>query len=109
MFLPLTSGGTLCLPESRDRKDIWHWLEREQVTILHSVPSLISSWLSFASCRAMRSPRCDTYSSPAVLSRSDLIQKWRAILPRSGTLVNLYGTTETPQGRTFYKCRKLTV
>ncbi len=33
---------------------------------------------------------------------SDLIRKWRATFP-NGTLVNLYGTTETPQGRTHYE------
>jgi non-ribosomal peptide synthetase component F len=48
IFLPLTSGATLCLPESHDvvdRNQIVPWLSRENITILHVVPSLAQSWL----------------------------------------------------------------
>jgi fengycin family lipopeptide synthetase D len=46
LFLPLTSGATLCLPPRIfDRMNPWEWLDSAKITRLHAVPSLASHWL----------------------------------------------------------------
>ena len=103
IFLPLTSGATLCLSETPgvvDGRQIVPWLGRENITILHVVPSLAQSWLmglpSGASIDALRwaffagEPLSDT-----------LVYHWRRAFPRAG-VVNLYGPTETTLAKCFY-------
>ena len=48
IFLPLTSGATLCLPRPEivsQGDQLVPWLRREGITILHAVPSLAHAWL----------------------------------------------------------------
>jgi len=99
IFLPLTRGGTLCLPGDNDLVRTLQWLEREAITIIHSVPAVIQSWLANApgdlSLRSLRwlflagEPLTDT-----------LVRQWRATFPEGGAIVNLYGATES----TLVKC-----
>ncbi|WP_232463551.1 non-ribosomal peptide synthetase [Tumebacillus avium] len=104
IFLPLTSGATLCLPDATDdwsADAILPWLEREGISILHTVPSLASTWLSDlpqgVSLRALR------LLFPAGEPLTDVfVQKWRAEFPASGQIVNLYGPTETTLAKCFY-------
>jgi amino acid adenylation domain-containing protein len=105
IFLPLTSGATLCLPsvtEDLTPGRILPWLERQQITILHTVPTLVQSWLmnvpSGVSLRTLRriffagEPLTDT-----------LIHQWRATFPTAGEIVNLYGPTETTLAKCYYR------
>src|SRR5205823_3097769 len=51
IFLPLTSGGTLCLPEDDVELDpdaILSWLARERITVLHTVPTVAHWWATNA-------------------------------------------------------------
>src|SRR5262249_49189679 len=48
VFTPLTAGATLYLPDDSDELGPEHllpWLERERITMLHTVPALAQSWL----------------------------------------------------------------
>ena len=43
VFLPLTYGGVLCLPEAADEANgecLFRWIHRERISIIHAVPSL---------------------------------------------------------------------
>jgi amino acid adenylation domain-containing protein len=105
IFLPLTSGATLCLPEDEDEAisgQVLGWLERERVSVLHTVPSLAESWL--------RSPLCE----PRVTSlrilffageplASQLVAAWREATSSRCQIVNLYGPTETTLAKCFYR------
>jgi amino acid adenylation domain-containing protein/non-ribosomal peptide synthase protein (TIGR01720 family)/FkbM family methyltransferase len=104
VFLPLVSGATLCLPqdiEDLGAEQIIAWLEREQITLLHSVPALVQAWLdgapSNASLQALRwiflagEPLTDAF-----------VQRWRTTFPKAGRIVNLYGPTETTLAKCFY-------
>src|SRR5262249_39649451 len=102
IFLPLTSGGTLCLPKESDTlgpEQILLWLEREQVSLLHIVPTRAQSWLidipPEASLRALRW----VFFSGEPLT-DGLVNRWREAFPQANQIVNLYGPTET----TFVKC-----
>ncbi|MHC5730830.1 MAG: AMP-binding protein, partial [Nostoc sp.] len=60
IFLPLTSGATLCLPAPGDKLEptkILRYLEREQISVLHTVPSLAQSWLANVPSESLRNLR----------------------------------------------------
>ena len=46
LFLPLASGGTLCLPTEKQTLSPLRWLDEAGITVLHIVPTLANSWLS---------------------------------------------------------------
>ncbi|HEY0734368.1 MAG TPA: amino acid adenylation domain-containing protein, partial [Herpetosiphonaceae bacterium] len=106
VFTPLTSGATLCLPpleSSFGPDDVLPWLEREQITILHTVPSLAQSWLAQVptgvSLRALRW----VFSAGEPLTES-LVRRWRAAFPEMrGAIVLLYGQTETTLAKCFFQ------
>lgn len=105
IFTPLISGATLCVPAEDDRLDparLLSWMERERISMLHTVPSLAQSWLhrvpSGVSLRTLRwaffagEPLTDT-----------LVRRWRQAFPEAGEIVNLYGPTETTLAKCFFR------
>ena len=105
IFLPLTSGATLCLPAEGDELEptrILRWLEREQISVLHTVPTLAQSWLvnvpPSVSLRALK--RIFFAGEPL---KDTLIRRWRETFPEAGEIVNLYGPTETTLAKCFYR------
>ena len=54
IYLPLTSGATLCLPESADDlspQRFWSWLADMRITTVVAVPSCAEIWLSICAER----------------------------------------------------------
>ena len=102
VFLPLTSGATICLPEEAEGSvpgQILPWLGRAKVTLLHAVPSLAQSWL--ATCTEtvdLESLRTVFFAGEPLAE--GLVRLWRENHHFQGTIVNLYGPTET----TLVKC-----
>jgi amino acid adenylation domain-containing protein len=104
VFTPLSSGATLCLPPEPgmlDPERLLSWMERERISMLHTVPSLAQSWLPYVppgiSLGALRwvffagEPLTDT-----------LVRRWRKTFPASGEIVNLYGPTETTLAKCYF-------
>lgn len=104
IFTPLTAGATLCLPPEEGLLEpmrLLSWMERERISMLHTVPSLAQSWLPHvppgASLRSLRwvffagEPLTDT-----------LVHRWRKAFPESGEIVNLYGPTETTLAKCYF-------
>ena len=104
IFLPLTSGGTLCLVD--DEADvaasaILAWLAEEEIAIVHTVPTLAQAWLSAdTSDDDIRSVRCVFFAGEPLQGR--LANRWRAKFPGTKQVVNLYGPTETTLAKCFY-------
>ncbi len=105
VFLPLSSGATLCLPEEDNdlsADQILRWLEREGVTLLHTVPALAQTWLAYLpagiSLRALRY----VFFAGEPLSEA-LVRRWREAFPEAGEIVNLYGPTETTMAKFFFR------
>jgi amino acid adenylation domain-containing protein len=100
IFLPLTSGATLCLPEQADPDAIVPWLIASEATLVHVVPSLAQVWL--AKLPATVVGRTLRYVFFAGEPLSDvLVRSWRRVFPAC-TVVNLYGPTETTLAKCHY-------
>ncbi len=110
IFLPLVSGATLCLPEHDDIEldDILAWLERAHITLLHTVPSLVQSWLGHAAPGlSLHALRCIFFAGEPL--KEPLIRRWRDTFPTAGEIVNLYGPTETTLAKCCYHVQHDTV
>lgn len=104
IFLPLTSGATLCLPESQvheSSEQLIEWMRTEKISILHTVPSLAQSWLNDLK-RPVELPALRWVFFAGEPLTDTLVEQWRATFGRSGNLVNLYGPTETTLAKCFF-------
>jgi len=105
IFLPLTSGATLCLPEEDDvllPERIIPWLARERITVIHTVPTLAQSWLSnLPSNVALPALRLIFFAGEAL--KSTLVQRWCNMFGKACRMVNLYGPTETTLAKCYYE------
>ena len=105
IFLPLTSGATLCLPgdtEDLSPGRILPWLERQQITLLHTVPTLAQSWLLNVPDGVSLGTLRQIFFAGEPLTAT-LIQRWRETFPLAGEIVNLYGPTETTLAKCYYR------
>jgi acyl-coenzyme A synthetase/AMP-(fatty) acid ligase/acyl carrier protein len=102
VFLPLTSGATLCLPDDLDdlsAERVLPWLEAERISVLHVVPTLTQSWL------AQRPPGYVQHHLRYAFSAGEplvdaLVYEFREVFPRA-EVVLLYGQTETTMAKCF--------
>ncbi len=105
IFLPLTSGATLCLPEESDdiaANDVLNWLDVQKVTVLHTVPSITQFWLTNrASERSLRYLRYVFFAGEPLTD--SLVNDWKNSLHYDGKIVNLYGPTETTLVKSYYE------
>ncbi len=102
VFLPLTSGGTLCLPEEGDQAHVLAWLAREGVTVVHAVPTLLQTWLTQESTGVDLGKLRWLFLAGEPLSGA-LVQTWRDRFPGGAEVVNLYGPTETTLVKCFHR------
>ncbi len=102
VFLPLTSGATLCLPAAdgvASPPRLVDWLRREGITLLHTLPAVAQSWIaSLDGPRPLPALRRVFFSGEPLTGV--LVERWRRAFPGEALLVNLYGPTET----TMVKC-----
>jgi amino acid adenylation domain-containing protein len=104
VFLPLVSGATLCLPdETADTAsgDMLSWMDREGITIFHAVPTLGQTWLgTMANGARPRKLRWAFFGGEPLTDR--LVARWRAVIPPTARIVNLYGPAETTLAKCFH-------
>jgi amino acid adenylation domain-containing protein len=104
VFLPLTSGATLCLPVAGPvpPASVLPWLSSERVTVMHAVPTVARAWLRAAPAGlCVPDLRLLLFSGEALTSA--LVQRLRDQLQYDGTVINLYGPTETTLTRCWYE------
>jgi len=105
IFLPLTSGASLHLPDfPEDARDgrVLSWLDKEEISILHTVPTLAQSWLEDGPSQASLKSLRWVFFAGEPLTES-LVRRWRRSFPGTGKIVNLYGPTETTLAKCFYQ------
>jgi amino acid adenylation domain-containing protein len=103
IFLPLTSGATLHLPEDgvspgSDRMPAW--LDRHGITAIHVVPTVAQSWLASSLEGVSLGKLRWTFFGGEPLTVG-LVQRWRETFVESGEIVNLYGPAETTLAKCF--------
>lgn len=109
IFLPLTSGASLCLPMpdmDLSAKAVFAWLESQQITVVHTVPTLTKMWLMERAedTASLPMPKYLRWLFLAGEPLSDrLVNQWRAAFPNIGKIVNLYGPTETTLAKCYYR------
>ncbi|RQP26340.1 amino acid adenylation domain-containing protein [Piscinibacter terrae] len=103
MFLALTSGATLSIPEEADVLDpgaILSWMASERISVLHVVPSLLRAWINNAP-EGLKLPALRRVFLAGEPLTDSLIKSFRASFGEKDALVtNFYGPTET----TLIKC-----
>jgi amino acid adenylation domain-containing protein len=102
IFLPLTSGATLCLPERSvdDPNELWQWFEDNSITIVHGVPSRLRMWLSGVPENISLPSFRWLFMAGEPLSKT-LVDAWRSSF--AGEVINLYGPTETTLAKSWYR------
>ncbi|MGZ5053853.1 MAG: AMP-binding protein [Methylobacter sp.] len=109
IFLPLTSGASICMPEQNDLLNPLAWLAKERISVAHTTPSLLQSWLSTLQQPLDLQALRWLFVAGEPLTEA-LIGKWRHFFPEHGQIVNLYGPTETTLAKCFYPIpRKLSL
>ena len=101
IFLPLTSGATLCIPEEADLLNPLRWCAREGVTAVHTTPTVMMSWLSMAATEFTPVSIEWVFVSGEPLA-DNVVRAWRDRFPACGRIVNLYGQTERPPAKCYY-------
>jgi amino acid adenylation domain-containing protein len=115
LFVPLCSGGTVCLPPQEavlDRESLVQWIEAERLTLVHCVPSVFRQLLAElmtmdADARAARFPHLRKILMAGEVLEVKHVQQWMEIFGTRIQLVNLYGSTETTMIKMFHRIEKL--
>jgi amino acid adenylation domain-containing protein len=106
LFWPLLYGAQMVLARPGGHQDpsyLAEVIERQRVTVMHFVPSMLSVFLQRAELRRVRSLR-HTFCSGEALS-VDTQNRFLRSLP--GKLHNLYGPTEAAVDVTAWECQVL--
>ncbi|MCP4154518.1 MAG: amino acid adenylation domain-containing protein, partial [bacterium] len=107
VFVPLCSGGTVCIPGTADvllsSPRLIDWMDRSKINLIHCVPAffrLFSSKESMVSENNFKSLKFILLSGEKI-NPPDLSNWYDAFAERI-KLVNLWGTSETTLAKTFY-------
>ncbi len=105
VFVPLCSGATLCVPDSRetilDPGQLLRWMHERQITLMHCVPTLFRALVN-------EPPRPEYVTSLKYLLIAGEplfgadVKKWMDNYGDGVQLVNLYGPTETTLAKFCY-------
>jgi len=100
LFLPLCSGATLCIPPHsllQDGASLLAWLEAEEISLVHCVPSLfrqILHALKTTEGAAERLPRLRAVMMVGEALQTKLVKQWRETMGSRTKLYNFYSPTE---------------
>jgi acyl-coenzyme A synthetase/AMP-(fatty) acid ligase/acyl carrier protein len=103
---PLWAGATLVIPagdECDSPESTVAWLASADISVVNVVPSVARSWLRHGlnRCESLRTVFFAGEPVPA-----PLVDEWHAMFPRTQTLVNFYGTTETTLPKVYKRLRR---
>jgi amino acid adenylation domain-containing protein len=104
VFLPLCSGATLVLPDEHDLAEpasVLAWLERQHITLLHTVPSLGQHWTAHVDA-GTRLPELRRVFFAGEPLQGELVQRFRQLAP-AAEVINLYGPTETTMIKCYFR------
>jgi mycobactin peptide synthetase MbtE len=111
IFVPLCTGGTLCLPSAGIRSNIpllLEWLTAAEINLVHCAPSVFRLITRYLETSLLRKITPLLPSLKYVLMAGEPlygkdIAAWRSRVGHHVELVNLYGTSETTMAKTFHR------
>ncbi|WP_414621619.1 non-ribosomal peptide synthetase [Calothrix sp. CCY 0018] len=105
IFVPLCSGGVVCIPEEidtiLDARKLISFLDNQQINLIHCVPSLFRSILNQDLDKNQFCALQYILLSGEPLQQND-ISRWMDVYGDRIQLVNLYGASETTMTKFFY-------
>ncbi|QXU43268.1 non-ribosomal peptide synthetase [Pedobacter sp. D749] len=113
IFVPLCSGGTLCVPSVAIVSNpilLLKWLKQASITLVHYVPSLFKTLTR--ELEVMSGEECSFPAlkfmllSGEILYSTDL-KKWWDNTESNTEFVNLYGPTETTLAKMFHRIKAI--
>jgi amino acid adenylation domain-containing protein len=112
IFVPLCSGGTICVPDMKDiisdPGKLSDWLEKSGIHLIHFVPALFRVLNSNPLTRDRLKNLKFILLSGERINPTDLV-KWYNTFDERIQLVNLWGTSETTLAKTCYFIRKIDI
>ncbi|WKX69506.1 non-ribosomal peptide synthetase [Streptomyces sp. XD-27] len=101
VFVPLWTGGTVVFPEAdvREARAVAQWLADERITLVHLTPGLGDALADSAPEGGWPSLHLAGFGGEPLTWRT--VDAWTGHAPKARVL-NLYGTTETPQAVSVY-------
>ncbi|MBD0693651.1 non-ribosomal peptide synthetase [Streptomyces sp. CBMA123] len=105
LFVPLTTGGTVCVPPAGlalDGPALARWIDEERIELVHTVPTV---WRGMLPSRADGGPelsalRCVALAGEPVAPTD--AARWFERYGERISLLNLYGPSETTMTKTFH-------
>jgi fengycin family lipopeptide synthetase D len=97
VFLPLTSGATLCIPS--EHEDVLSFIEEQKITAIHAVPSLSKLWIKSYEGNQLSDLRYVFFAGESL--SKEVITLWQA--KSRAEMISLYGQTETTLAKSFYE------
>lgn len=104
-LIALVCGGTTVLPTEADAvggSAVLRWLTRERITVLHTVPTVLRSWLLDAPDEPLLGSLRTVLFAGEPLP-GELVDRLRAMVPGACEVFNLYGPTETTLAKMFHR------
>ncbi len=105
VFVPLCSGATLCIPDSREMtlnpRQLIRWIDERKINLIHCVPTLFRALVN-----EQPDPAYFQHLKYVLIAGEQLfgadVKKWMDIYGERVQLVNLYGPTETTLAKFCY-------
>ncbi len=112
VFVPLCSGGTICIPSGDaaklEPKALADWIEARQINLIHSVPSVFSLVLEGTAQHHQFQSLKWILLAGEVLSVAN-VRRWMDLYKDRIKLVNLYGPSETTLVKFFHRVSRADV
>lgn len=105
LFVPLTTGGTVCVPAPEvllDPAALRRWIDREGIAVVHTVPSVFRRLLDAPAGGPEEFPRLRCVALSGERLPPDDAGRFLDAFGDRVTLLNLYGPTETTMTKTFH-------
>ncbi|MHA1231808.1 MAG: non-ribosomal peptide synthetase [Candidatus Helarchaeota archaeon] len=115
IFIPLCTGGTLCIPKEETKQNpfkLYKWIQNNRITLIHIVPTLFrlltKAIHEFSNEKNVFPNLKYILIAGETLYGNDIIN-WRNIVGNHVELVNIYGPTETTLAKLFYRIKDKTI
>ena len=109
LFVPLCTGGTVCLPPHRRMApdELLAWLEASRINLVHCVPSVLRNLLAWLQLELEASrgrlPALQRICLSGEVVLPITVQAWQSHFGERIELVNFYGASETTMIRCYHR------